>query len=142
MRGPSETGLGGARLGSVLLLVALLLSLAGFSVTRAVRVRDDVVNTVVLSERIAPGERAEISFNTTLADGRADVLITDTRDRQVRALLLGRPLEAGPHEYTWDGTGDDGAPVPVGAYGLRVILGDEGRDIKPPGRIEIEEGPG
>jgi flagellar hook assembly protein FlgD len=138
LSGPPETGLGGARLGTVLLLVLLLLSLAGFTVTRAFRVRDDIVNTVVLSERIAPGESAEISFNTTLADGRADVLITDTEDRQVRALLLGAPLAAGRHDFSWDGIGDDGAPVPAADYGIRVILGEEGRDIKPPGRIAVE----
>jgi flagellar hook assembly protein FlgD len=124
-------------LGTVLLL--LLLSVAGFTITRSFRVRDDVVNTVVLSERIAPGEPARIGFNTTLSDDRADVLVTDTEDRQVRALLLGRPLAAGPHEFRWDGIGDDGAPVPEGEYGIRVILGQEGRDIKPPGRIAVGE---
>lgn len=139
MSGGSETGIDGARLGTVLLLLLLLLSLAGFTITRSFRVRDDVVNTVVLSERIAPGERARISFNTTLADDRADVLITDTEDRQIRALLLGGPLPAGPHQFSWDGIGDDGAPVPEGEYGIRVILGENARDIKPPGRIEVAE---
>lgn len=139
MSGGSETGIDGARLGTALLLLLLLLSLAGFTITRSFRVRDDVVNTVVLSERIAPGERAEIGFNTTLDDSRADVLITDTEDRQVRALLLGRPLPAGPHRFSWDGIGDDGAAVPEGEYGIRVILGEEGRDIKPPGRIAVVE---
>jgi len=139
LSGGSETGIDGARLGTALLLLLLLLSLAGFTITRSFRVRDDVVNTVVLSERIAPGERAEIAFNTTLDDSRADVLITDTEDRQVRALLLGRPLPAGPHRFSWDGIGDDGAAVPEGEYGIRVILGEEGRDIKPPGRIAVVE---
>ena len=121
----------------MLLLALLLLSVAGFAVTRGVRVRDDVVNTVVLSKRVAPGGRAEISFRTTVSDARADVLITDTSDRQVRALQLGQSLQSGPHVFTWDGTRDDGSPATPGAYGIRVILGDHGRDIKPPGRIEL-----
>lgn len=123
--------------GALLLVALLALSLAGFAVTRALRVQDDAVNTVSLSERIAPGEVATIRFTTTEPDARADVLVTDTEDRQVRALELGAPLAAGPHVYRWDGTGDDGEPVPPGSYGLRVILAEQGRDVKPPGRIGV-----
>lgn len=134
--------------GRWLLLGLLALALLGFTVTRAARVQDDIVNSVVLSETLLPGERAAISFNTTLADDRADVLITDTDDRQVRALQLGEPLAEGRHTYSWDGSADDGGPAPPGEYGLRVILGERGRDIKPPQRIEVlengsgEAGPG
>lgn len=129
------------RLGPPLLIGLLVLSVAGFALTRAARVQDDIVNSVVLSERLAPGEEAEIEFVTTIADPRADVLITDTEDRQVRALQLGAPLAAGPHRFLWDGTADDGGRAASGEeYGLRVILGESGRDIKPPGRIEVVAG--
>jgi hypothetical protein len=125
------------RLGALLLVLLLGLSLAGFGVTRALRVSDDVVNSVVLSPELAPGESAEIEFNTTESDPRADVLITDTEDRQVRALALGVALPAGRQRFRWDGTRDDGTPALPGEYGIRVILGDAGRDIKPPGRIRV-----
>lgn len=123
--------------GALLLVALLALTLGGFTVTRALRIQDDVVNQVRLSEQLAPGEVARLSFVTTLGDARADVLITDTEDRQVRALQLGVPLAAGTHSYRWDGSADDGARVAPGEYGLRVILGERGRDIKPPGRIEV-----
>lgn len=142
MRQRSETGPARPGLGPVLLLGLLLLTLVGFGVARGLRVQDDIVNTVVLTDQLAPGGQAELSFTTTVADGHADVLVTDTEDRQVRALLLGGDLPAGPHEFTWDGTADDGAPVPEGAYGIRVILGDDGRDIKPPPRIQVVGGAG
>lgn len=127
----------GSRAGPWLLVALLVLSLAAFAVTRAVRVQDDIVNTVVLSEVIEPGGTATVEFTTTVPDSRADVLITDTEDRQVRSLALGTALAAGPQRFSWDGTGDDGEPVAPGLYGLRVILGEQGRDIKPPGRIEV-----
>ena len=129
------------RPGPLLLLLLLALTISGFAVTRALRVSDDVVNSVSLTERIAPGEAARVAFTTTVADPRADVLITDTEDRQVRALQLGEELSAGPHEFHWRGLADDGSPVPPGEYGLRVILGEADRDIKPPGRITVA-GPG
>jgi flagellar hook assembly protein FlgD len=120
----------------------LLLALIAFTVTRGVRLQDDVVNTVVVSERISPGEVAEVSFETTVADERVDVLITDTDDRPVRALQLEAPLGAGSHSFEWDGTAEDGGAAAAGSYGIRVILREQGRDIKPPGRIEVtdEEG--
>jgi len=130
------------RLGPVLLLALLVLSLVGFGITRALRVTDDIVNSVALSPVLEPGQAARIEFTTTEPDSRADVLITDTEDRQVRALELGVELPAGPHEYRWDGAGDDGAQAPPGEYGIRVILGEQGRDIKPPGRIRVEPGGG
>jgi flagellar basal-body rod modification protein FlgD len=139
LRQRSETGPARPGLGPVLLLGLLLLTLVAFVVARGVRVQDDIVNTVVLSKQLEPGGEAEISFRTTLSDQRADVLVTDTEDRQVRALLLGGALDAGPHEFTWDGRADDGSPAPAGAYGIRVILTDQGRDIKPPGRVLIPE---
>ena len=136
---PRGNPVGGA--GSLLLLALIALTLVGFAVTRGVRVRDDIVNTVRISTEIGPGEKARIRFTTTIADDRADVLITDSSDRQVRALALGVPLGATVHRYTWDGTGDDGRRVAAGEYGIRVILGEAGRDIKPPGRVRVL-GPG
>lgn len=126
----------------MVVLAMLLVTLGAFALTRALRLQDDIVNAVVLTESIRPGERAKIRFTTTEPDSRADVLVTDVEDRQVRALLLGEPLAAGPHTYEWDGLADDGDPVAEGQYGIRVILRDQGRDIKPPNRISVERGGG
>jgi flagellar hook assembly protein FlgD len=134
--GASEPARG--RAGPWLLVGLLVLALAAFTVTRALRTRDDVVNTVSLTERIGPGEHAEIRFTTTNPDADADVLITDTEDRRVRALLLDGTLEAGEHRFRWDGDDDAGERVAAGEYGFRVVLGEQDRDIKPPGRIRVE----
>jgi hypothetical protein len=120
----------------------VVLAVAGFAVTRAVRAGDDLVNTVQLTRSFTvPGEEARVSFNLARADGSVDVLIIDGRaggdDAQVRALALGADLPAGRQTFTWDGLGDDGEPVEPGPYALEVILGDQGRDILPPGRIRV-----
>lgn len=138
-------GSGAATLGGVLFVVLAVLTLAAFALTRAARAGDDLVNTVELSPELEPGGDASISFTLAEPDGATDVLIIDGNpgsDREVvRALELGASLDAGPQDLTWDGIGDDGEPVPPGLYALRVILGEQGRDILPPGRIRVL-GPG
>ncbi len=122
------------------MILLLLLALVTFAVARGVRLQDDIVNTVELSEQVLPGEPADLSFNTTAADASADVLITDTEDRPVRALQQGEPLATGSHSFEWDGNTDGDERAPPGSYGIRVILEEEDRDIKPPGRIEVPAG--
>ena len=131
----------GARLGTVLFAALLVVAVAAFAVTRAVRSGDDLVNTVELSKRLEPGGSARVAFDLARGDDSADVLIIDGNpggdDRQVRALALGANLDAGSQSFEWDGRGDDGELVPPGLYALRVILGEQGRDILPPGRIRV-----
>lgn len=129
-----------SRAGVWLLIALLVLSVAAFGVTRALRSADDVVNTVVLTPTVVSGEPAQVSFNTTIAEPDADVLIVDVDEQRVRALQEGDPLAEGAHEFTWDGKTDDGEQAPPGQYGIRVILGEEGRDIVPPGSIIVEPG--
>lgn len=130
-----------AKLGAALFAALLVVAVAAFAVTRAARSEDDLVNTVELTKRLEPGGVARVSFVLAAADGSVDVLIIDGRrggdDEQVRALALGADLAAGRQTFTWDGLGDDGEPVPPGPYALRVILGERGRDILPPGRIRV-----
>jgi flagellar hook assembly protein FlgD len=129
------------KLGAALFAVLLVVAVAAFAVTRAVRSEDDLVNTVELTKRLEAGGSARVSFDLARADDSVDVLIIDGSpggdDEQVRALALGQDLPAGTHAFRWDGLGDDGEPVPPGPYALRVILGEQGRDILPPGRIRV-----
>jgi len=127
------------------LFIALaLLSVVGFAVTRSARSSDDLVNSVELSPELTNGE-ARVAFTLAKADDSVDVLIIDGDpggdDAQVRALALGEDLDAGEHVYSWDGITDDGEPAPPGQYALEVVLGEAGRDIKPPGRIAIVSPP-
>lgn len=134
----------GSRLGAVLFVLLAVLAVAGFAITRAARSDDDLVNTVELTPVLEQGEEAEVRFTLAEPDERVDVLIIDgnpgSDDEQVRALELGADLPAGPQRFTWDGTTDDGERAPPGLYALRVILGEQGRDILPPGRIRVPAG--
>jgi flagellar hook capping protein FlgD len=140
-------GTRGTALGAALFAVLAVLAVAGFAVTRAARSGDDLVNSVELTPaKFIPGGPdgdARIAFRTAEADDSVDVLIIDGEpggdDAQVRALALGEDLEAGEHVYRWDGHADDGDLAPPGLYALEVVLGEDGRDILPPGRIEIPE---
>jgi flagellar hook assembly protein FlgD len=129
---------GESRAGAWLLILLLVLSVLAFGLTRELRSEDDIVNTVVLTPEVLPGEPSTVSFTTTIDEARADVLIIDGEEQRVRALQEDEPLPAGPHEFTWDGETDDGAEAPPGQYGIRVILEEEGRDIVPPGSTFIQ----
>lgn len=135
----------GTALGAALFMVLAVLAVAAFAVTRVARSSDDLVNSVSLSPRLEHGE-ARVAFRLAKPDDSVDVLIIDgnpgSDDAQVRALALGADLDAGEHVYRWDGSADDGDRAPPGLYALRVVLGEQGRDILPPGRIEIERGEG
>ncbi len=137
MPAASEARHGPRLSGAVLLAGLLIFALALTALTRAVRSQDDIVNTVELTAFASQGNDATIRFDLTEAEARADVLIIDDVGNPVRALALGEPLAAGPQEFSWDLATDDGGAAPLGSYQLRVVLDSQGRDIEPPGAIEI-----
>lgn len=132
----------GADRGAILFACLLVLAVAAFAVERVGRSSDDLVNTVVLSPRLERGE-AEVAFTLAEPDSAVDVLIIDGNEDSdgdvVATLARGEDLEAGPHTYSWDGRSDSGDPAPPGLYALEVVLGAQGRDVKPPGRIEVPD---
>ena len=133
-------GLRGAGLGALVFAVLMVLTVGAFAIERAARSSDDLVNTVVLSPRLGT-DGAQVEFTLAKADDDVDVLIIDGNEGSdgavVRTLARGQDLAAGAHTFRWDGTIDDGIQAPSGLYALEVVLGEQGRDIKPPGRIEI-----
>jgi flagellar hook assembly protein FlgD len=130
----------GANLGAVLFAVLVLLSIGAFAIERAARSSDDVVNTVVLT---SDGSGGRIEFTLAKADVDVDVLIIDGNEGSdgelVRTLESGAALESGPHVYRWDGRDDEGRRAPPGLYAIEVVLGDQDRDVRPPGRIEVSD---
>ena len=126
-----------ATLAAILFTVLAVATIGAFAATRAVRSQDDILNTVELPARVAVGAPEPISFSLTQSDSDADVLIIDRKGDVVRSLLVGIPVEAGPRTVSWDGKADGGAPAPPGRYRLRVVLGDAGRSIEPPGSMLI-----
>lgn len=129
-----------ASLGAVAFAVLVLLAIGAFAIERAARSSDDLVNTVVLSPQLGTNG-ARIEFTLAKPDDDVDVVIIDGNEGSdgapVRVLEHGAVLDAGPHVYRWDGSDDAGVQAPAGLYALEVILGEQGRDVKPPGRIEI-----
>jgi flagellar hook assembly protein FlgD len=132
----------GANLGALLCACLLVLTVAVFAVERAARSTDDLVNTVELSPQLENG-RAEVAFTLAEPDSDVDVLIIDGNEDSdgdvVATLAEGEDLDAGPHEFIWNGRTDGGDPAAPGLYAIEVVLGEQGRDVKPPGRIEVPE---
>jgi flagellar hook assembly protein FlgD len=130
----------GAGLGALVFAVLMVLTVGAFAIERAARSSDDLVNTVVLSPRLGT-DGARVEFTLAEPDDDVDVLIIDGNEGSdgavVSTLARGEDLAAGAHRFRWDGTNDDGIQAPAGLYALEVVLGEQGRDIKPPGRIEV-----
>lgn len=132
---------GAPSLGVALFAALVALSVMAFAVTRAARSADDLVNTVVLAKALSPGGEASVRFTLAEADSDVGVLIIEGgTDKRVRAIASGADLDAGPQELSWDGTTDAGKQVKPGLYAIRVTLGEQGRDILPPGRIRVTGG--
>lgn len=135
----------GADLGAVLFACLLVLTFAVFAVERAARSADDLVNTVELRPILPTGGSAGVRFTLAEPDSNVDVLIIDGNEGSngdlVATLASGEDLAAGPHTYEWDGRTDSGERAPPGLYALEVVLGEQGRDVKPPGRIEVNAPP-
>lgn len=140
----SGVGRPGTSLGAAVFACLLVLAVGAFAVERIARSTDDLVNTVVLSPKLraAPGG-AGVTFTLAKPDSDVDVLIIDGNEGSdgalVATLASGADLAAGPHSYRWDGRTDSGERAPPGLYALEVVLGEQGRDVKPPGRIEVPD---
>ena len=132
-------GAGVSTLGVGLFVGLAVLSVAAFAITRAARSGDDIVNTVELTSKLDPGRgEAAITFELTTADSSTDVLIIDpSSGSTVRAIEQDVPLDAGPQRFMWDGLDDEGSYPPAGRYAVKMVLGEQGREIEPPGRIRL-----
>jgi flagellar basal-body rod modification protein FlgD len=69
------------------------------------------------------GGKLDGAVNVPDEGGRTLVQITDAAGNVMRSIDLGNQ-GAGLATFHWDGTGDDGTPLPPGAYGLRAQVGD------------------
>jgi hypothetical protein len=66
--------------------------------------------------------RTVIRF-TTPEPATVSLRIFDFRGRQVRTLINGHFLSAGPQEIAWDGTDDSARPLAAGVYFSQVVAG-------------------
>jgi flagellar basal-body rod modification protein FlgD len=91
--------------------------------------------TLVGHRILAPASTATYASGTTLSGAAqlpagtsaAGVNIYDASGQLVRHLAL--PASAGLQEFSWDGLGDDGAPVASGSYGFQVIANVGGSNV-------------
>ena len=134
----------GANLGAVLFACLLLLTIAAFAVERVARSSDDLVNTVVLSPRLVRGagrgqdrlHPRRAGLRRRRADhrrqrGQRRCRRRDARDRE-------RTSPPGRTRYSVERRAPTtGSRAPPGLYALEVVLGEQDRDVKPPGRIEM-----
>ncbi len=126
-----------------LLFAALLIAgVAALFVTRELRRGDDVVNSVKVTNAFSPADEnaraARIRFELTEGDGRVALDVIDSDEEVTRAILAGGPLGAGRHRFEWDGRTDAGTVAPVGRYRVRIVLGDQDREVVAPDRIRVE----
>ena len=82
----------------------------------------------------APGG---ISFRLRRAD-RLKLSLLDDEGREIRTLVDGERTARGPHEFFWNGRGDDGRLVPEGRYRPKVELGRADRTIVLPNPITVD----
>lgn len=123
------------------LLVAILTvgAIAALLVTRELRRGEDVVSPVRLTHRISAGgsDAARIRFRLAEGDELAGVEVIDSEDELI-APLVSRPLEPGRHVFEWNGRTAAGSPAPPGVYRVRIVLGEQDREIVPAGLIRVE----
>jgi FlgD Ig-like domain/NHL repeat len=79
----------------------------------------DIVGPIVRPVMFAAGEKQEITYTLT-ERSTVTAQVLDGDDDVVRTLLPERYQEIGQHALTWDGRGDDHAPLASGPYRVRV----------------------
>jgi len=66
-----------------------------------------------------------LQFTYPLAqDGIVTVALLDDKDAPVRHIVAAQPRKAGTLTETWDGLGDNGAPLPAGIYHWKGLVHD------------------
>jgi flagellar basal-body rod modification protein FlgD len=79
--------------------------------------------TVPSSAGKLQGGSLDGAVNVPDGGGQTFVQITDANGNVLRTIDLGTQ-EAGLADFHWDGTGDDGQPLPPGPYGLKAQTGN------------------
>lgn len=118
----------------------VLATFTAFFVAQRLKQTDPLVYSVNVKRYVSPNDdglrdRARLRFRTKKAD-RVTVEVIDRNGTVVRTLADNRQMEAGPHRFQWNGRsaqiGDEpGAPVPDGAYRVRITMQDSGRTFVP-----------
>jgi len=131
---------------SLFVALALLVgSAVAFGVAERLKVEKSPVTGTAVDKVFSPvcdcpQRRASIAFRLRRAD-RLVLSLLDDEGREVRTLVEGERAARGPHEFFWDGRGDDGRLVPEGRYRPKVELGRADRTIVLPNPINVDVTP-
>ncbi len=125
---------------TVVFVLLVLATFTAFFVAQRLKQTDPLVYSVNIKRYVSPNDdglrdRARLRFRTKKAD-TVTVQVIDRNGTVVRTLAEDRPMKAGPHRFQWNGRrapiGDQpGAPVPDGAYRVRITMQDSGRTFVP-----------
>jgi hypothetical protein len=125
--------------------VALLLAgtAAAMVLTQHLRRDGAIVGNIFFKQQPHGGYRA--CFTLT-RDDTVQVAMVDGSGAVVRVLLPSQPLRGGSekadaHCYAWNGTNEQGAPAPPGAYYLRFELKDADRTATSGEHVVIHPAP-
>lgn len=137
------------RLAQVVFGLLVACAFGAFFVAHELKRSPSVVQRFQLKERVispnADGrfDRQRVTFRLKRGD-TVDVAIVDDKGDAVRELAVGRELPAYTQlepSLAWDGTDDDGRPVPDGDYRVRVTLREQGRSAIIPRTFRVDRTP-
>jgi hypothetical protein len=134
------------RLGPALLVALLAASLLAGVLVYNARTPNLALEVPDIERLLGSGDEADIPvdliFFVRYDEPEALVEIVGSEDATVRTLASDVPLEAEERiACSWDGTDDEGDPVPPGNYRLRVVLPEQDRDMVFPQRIKVRKPP-
>jgi flagellar basal-body rod modification protein FlgD len=91
-----------------------------------------MLNHLVLVEgsgmTLTEGNQAYAGVELAQGVDKATLTITNANGQVVRTVDLGA-LDAGVHDFTWDGKNDAGEPVAVGNYGFKITAEQGGKTV-------------
>jgi len=125
-------------------MLALIAGCAvAFARTQALKQDRPLARAVKISPTLEPGRSSARMVVLVRSGTTLDAAIVDDDADLVRTLEEDLEVAPGRTRLRWDGTSDQGRPVPPGSYRLRVGIGDPPRTItfQQPVRVEAARGP-
>ncbi|HEX2359172.1 MAG TPA: hypothetical protein VHH72_05100 [Solirubrobacterales bacterium] len=121
-------------------MAALVLgTVAAMVVTQRVRSEGTVVSDIRMKTK--PGDRYRACFRTP-RDDTFEVALVNSEEETVRVLASGARLEGGEaYCFDWNGRDEASAPVPPGAYRLRLTRERDGLALVSGEKLHITAAP-